>query len=93
MQGKQVGWSTRKEYFKGKSSKLKEQFQEKKSEIKSTIFEKFTFFVDGYTTPNKTILKELILTHGGNFEQYLSKKKVTHIIAMNITVSKIQEFK
>jgi DNA repair protein REV1 len=93
MSGKQKGWSTREEYFKGKSSKLKEQAQELNLEIKSKIFENFSFFVDGYTTPNKRILKELILIHGGNFEQYLAKKKVTHIIAMNITVSKIQEFK
>ena len=43
--------------------------------------------------PSSDELKRLMMIHGGNYEHYHSKTKVTHVIATNLPDSKVRELK
>lgn len=43
--------------------------------------------------PSSDKLKHLMHIHGGNYEHYLSKTRVTHVIATRLPNSKVKELK
>ncbi|KAI8576142.1 hypothetical protein K450DRAFT_258213 [Umbelopsis ramanniana AG] len=83
-----------KSYMERKKRKLKDQEQLilAASDEKSEIFKGLIIYVNGYTNPSHSTLKKIITTHGGDFQHYLSKSKITHIVASNLTNAKIKEF-
>lgn len=56
------------------------------------LFARVHVHVDGYTTPSKEELRQLLLLHGGGFEHY-ETPRVTHIIATHLPVSKLRQLK
>ena len=46
-----------------------------------------------FLEPSSDELKRLMMLHGGNYEHYHSKTKVTHVIATNLPDSKVRELK
>lgn len=44
-----------------------------------------------FAVPPADELRRLVYQHGGRYQQYYSKRSVTHIIATNLPNSKIQE--
>ncbi|KAG9325824.1 hypothetical protein KVV02_005748 [Mortierella alpina] len=74
-------------YFRHKKQKLQIQQDEiaaLAAPDTAQIFEGVIVYVNGYTDPP---------IHGGEFRQYLSKSKITHIIASNLTQAKMKEFR
>ncbi|XP_078373550.1 DNA repair protein REV1-like isoform X2 [Oculina patagonica] len=57
------------------------------------IFEKVVIHINGYTVPPADELRRLVYLHGGRYQQYYTKRTVTHIIATNLPNSKIQELR
>jgi DNA repair protein REV1 len=57
-------------YMAAKVTKLEEQFQTIKSNVKqkSKIFEGISIFVNGHTNPTAEELKRIMMEHGGKFE-------------------------
>jgi hypothetical protein len=43
--------------------------------------------------PSSDEIKRLVILHGGNFEHYLFKRQVTHVIATNLPDSKVHGLK
>ncbi|KAF7721374.1 deoxycytidyl transferase [Apophysomyces ossiformis] len=83
-------------YMQNKKAKLKEQ--EKDIERSATqelprLFQNLSIHVNGYTDPPQSELRRLIIQYGGDFQHYLSKTTVTHIIASNLTNRKMHEFR
>lgn len=89
------GWGEQGGYMNAKKQKLANQFKSKKyREIfnageSTNIFQGVSIYVNGYTKPSSDELKRLMMLHGGRYEMYLSKQRVTHIIATNLCGSKI----
>lgn len=52
------------------------------------VFADVHVYVDGYTTPSKEEIRQLLLLHGGGFEHY-ETARVTHIIATHLPASKL----
>ena len=46
-----------------------------------------------FLEPSSDELKRLMMIHGGNYEHYHTKTKVTHVIATNLPDSKVRELK
>ena len=46
-----------------------------------------------FSEPSSDELKRLMMLHGGNYEHYLYRTKVTHVIATNLPDSKVRELK
>ncbi|ORE05133.1 DNA repair protein [Rhizopus microsporus var. microsporus] len=85
-----------KKYMQNKEAKLKEQEKEvgnRSSQELPQIFKGLSIHINGYTQPSATELRRLILQHGGDYQHYLKKLHVTHIIASNLTNAKMQEFR
>ncbi|XP_028249205.1 DNA repair protein REV1 [Parambassis ranga] len=93
------GWAERGGYMAAKKSKLDEQFQleapreKQKQGTSSSIFSGVAVYVNGYTEPCADELRRLMMLHGGQFHNYYSRSKTTHIIANNLPNCKIQELK
>lgn len=93
------GWENWGGYGEAKKQKLKTQFSEeapnqlKKEGSGSKIFAGISIYVNGYTKPSSDELKRLMMLHGGNYEHYLYRTKVTHVIATNLPDSKVRELK
>ncbi|GAB1602147.1 hypothetical protein Ahia01_000493600, partial [Argonauta hians] len=89
------GWGKHGGYMNAKKTKLNQQFQStaltelQKCEKSSNIFQGVTIYIDGYTKPSSDELKRLMMVHGGQWEMYLRKRSVTHIITTNLAHSKI----
>lgn len=89
------GWAEVGGYMNAKRQKHLDQFKlninrEILNAGQSTnIFQGVSIYVDGYTKPSSDELRRLMMLHGGHYEVYLSKEKVTHIIATNLPDSKI----
>ncbi|KAF8528237.1 hypothetical protein BU17DRAFT_38905 [Hysterangium stoloniferum] len=85
------------EYMQHKRAKLAIQNDEVEDSLggkKSDIFKGLALHVNGKTNPSVQELRKLIVQHGGTFHPYLDRKKmITHIIATNLTPSKVLEFK
>ena len=78
-------------YMAQKSAKQKIQLQEAVgNELQSNIFRDVTIWVDGYTTPTQDELKQLVAENGGFHLYHYSASRVTHIIAEQMTDSKLQ---
>ncbi|KAG7262883.1 hypothetical protein CRUP_021079 [Coryphaenoides rupestris] len=86
-------------YMAAKVSKLQEQFhldaprEKQKEGSGSQIFHGVAIYVNGYTEPGVDELRRLMMLHGGQFNAYYSRSKTTHIIANNLTTSKIKELR
>ncbi|ONK60421.1 uncharacterized protein A4U43_C08F18290 [Asparagus officinalis] len=57
------------------------------------IFRGVSIFIDGFTVPSSQELKDFMLKHGGRFENYFSRRRVTHIICSNLPDSKMKNFR
>ncbi|XP_063940791.1 DNA repair protein REV1 isoform X3 [Daucus carota subsp. sativus] len=87
-------------YMAVKNQKLHEQFDAAASttfqgELSSgkPIFHGVSIFVDGFTIPSSQELRGYMLKHGGRFENYFSRHRVTHIICSNLPDSKIKNLR
>lgn len=79
------------EYMNSKENKLRIQFDATK-QVKSKIFEGICIHVNGLTKPPLSVLRTLILEHGGAFEQYYHRDKVTHFICTHVARAKLENF-
>ncbi|KAL3229698.1 DNA repair protein REV1 [Nakaseomyces bracarensis] len=96
----------RREYFYEKARKQREEDQKLKRqllEVRSPsefnnrgypqIFDQLVIYINGFTTPGRFELHQMIVVHGGKFLHHLSaKRSVTHIIASNLPLKKRIEF-
>ncbi|KIN93458.1 hypothetical protein M404DRAFT_510086 [Pisolithus tinctorius Marx 270] len=76
------------EYMQRKRAKLQIQNTslESTSDEKNDLFRGISIYINGWTRPSMQELRKLIVTHGGVFQSYLSKKSlVTHIITCSLT--------
>src|ERR1700733_2090700 len=78
------------------SSSLKEEgdsecMKSSLDEQNSDIFQGICIDVSGQTTPPPSDLQEIVLSHGGNYEQYYSNEKVPHTIATVLPTAKLGE--
>ncbi|ORZ24424.1 hypothetical protein BCR42DRAFT_342701 [Absidia repens] len=83
-------------YMQNKESKLKEQESILGNQGESGIIpvlQGLSIHVNGYTDPPQSELRRLIVQYGGDYQHYLKKSKVTHIIATTLTNSKMEEFR
>ncbi|XP_053379296.1 DNA repair protein REV1-like [Mercenaria mercenaria] len=93
------GWDVWGGYMNAKKQKLQQQFVEeapgqlKKEGSGSKIFSGISIHVNGYTKPSSDELKRLMMLHGGSYEHYLYRTRVTHVIATNLPNSKVKELK
>lgn len=79
------------EYMNAKEDKLRNQFDETKKVV-SEIFRGVCIHVNGLTKPPLSVLRSLILEHGGAFEQYYHRDKVTHFICTHVAKAKLENF-
>ncbi|KAJ7379684.1 deoxycytidyl transferase [Desmophyllum pertusum] len=91
-------WNSWGGYMQAKVQKLEVQFKEDipkepQDVDASQIFEKVVIHINGYTVPPADELRRLVYLHGGRYQQYYTKRTVTHIIATNLPNSKIQELR
>ncbi|KAH9605492.1 hypothetical protein KSS87_011868 [Heliosperma pusillum] len=87
-------------YMAVKNKKLQDQFDGEASnsshngsDPKKQIFQGIAIFVDGFTIPSSQELRGFMLRHGGRFENYFSRRRVTHIICSNLPDSKIKNLR
>ncbi|CAI7869320.1 unnamed protein product [Closterium sp. NIES-53] len=59
----------------------------------SRLFEGVVIWVNGYTQPTHQELRQLMLVHGGVFENYFHPSRVTHIICANLPDTKLVQFR
>ncbi|CAG2235935.1 REV1 [Mytilus edulis] len=89
------GWEEWGGYMEAKRQKLGEQFaknaDENVSGPLSDIFKGVAIHVDGYTKPSSDELKKIMRQHGGKYEHYMMKTRVSHVIATNLPDSKIRK--
>ncbi|RUS21765.1 hypothetical protein BC937DRAFT_91499 [Endogone sp. FLAS-F59071] len=83
------------EYMENKQLKLKNQERDltQQAAEEPKIFQGLSIHVNGYTNPPHAELKKAIVQRGGDFQHYLHKTKVTHIVATNLTNAKMKEFR
>jgi DNA repair protein REV1 len=80
-------------YMAYKNQKLHEQFNANAAVTRqSNIFQGVGIYVNGWTSPSHSELKQLMATHGGRFENYYSRSTVTHIICTNLPDAKVKQF-
>lgn len=87
-------------YMEVKNRKLHEQFDAEASYSshggsgsEKPVFYGVSIFVDGYTVPSSQELRGYMLKHGGRFENYFSRQRVTHIICSNLPNSKVKNLR
>nr|XP_016509914.1 PREDICTED: DNA repair protein REV1-like [Nicotiana tabacum]XP_016509915.1 PREDICTED: DNA repair protein REV1-like [Nicotiana tabacum] len=87
-------------YMAVKNQKLSEQFDAEASSTSHSgpisskpIFHGVSIFVDGYTVPSSQELRGYMLKHGGRFENYFSRRRVTHIICSILPDSKVKNLR
>ncbi|XP_030943528.1 DNA repair protein REV1 isoform X2 [Quercus lobata] len=87
-------------YMVEKNRKLQNQFEAEASTSShggsgsvKPIFDGVSIFVDGFTVPSSQELRGYMLKHGGRFENYFSRRCVTHIICSNLPDSKIKNLR
>ncbi|RZR86207.1 hypothetical protein BHM03_00013353 [Ensete ventricosum] len=76
-----------------KNRKLREQFDAGASSSGKGIFSGISIFVDGFTVPPSQELRVFMLRHGGRYENYFSRRSVTHIICSHLPDSKMRNFR
>ncbi|KAG2219697.1 hypothetical protein INT45_001869, partial [Circinella minor] len=85
-----------KTYMTNKQAKLKDQekfLEGTASQTVPQIFDGLSIYINGYTNPPQSELRRQIILHGGDYQHYLKKSSVTHIIATNLTHAKCNEFR
>ncbi|XP_077211592.1 DNA-directed DNA polymerase isoform X2 [Tasmannia lanceolata] len=88
-------------YMEVKNQKLRNQFDADASSSSATsgsnsikgLFHGVSIFVDGFTIPSSQELRGYMLKHGGRFENYFSRHRVTHIICSNLPDSKVRNLR
>ena len=80
------------EYINVKEEKLRNQFEASISKFSSQIFKNVCIHVNGLTKPPLSVLRSLILEHGGSFEQYFHRDRVTHFICTHVSKAKLENF-
>nr|CAH8872910.1 unnamed protein product [Trichobilharzia regenti] len=85
---KDDGWSEHGGYMRAKKLKLEKQFNEQEVSGPS-IFGGVSIYVNGYTDPSASTLRDLITRHGGRYQAYYSRSAVTHVIASRLPYGKI----
>ncbi|CAH8635265.1 unnamed protein product [Heterobilharzia americana] len=88
--GKDDGWSEHGGYMRAKKTKLEKQFNEQ-SVSGPPIFGGVSIYVNGYTDPPASALRDLIIRHGGRYQAYYSRSSVTHVIASRLPYGKINK--
>lgn len=83
-----------------KNRKLRNQFDADsssssfgKSNSGNDIFRGISIFVDGFTVPSSQELRGYMMKHGGRFENYFSRQRVTHIVCSNLPDSKMRNLR
>ncbi|XP_064948778.1 DNA repair protein REV1-like [Musa acuminata AAA Group] len=76
-----------------KNRKLREQFDAGASSSGKGIFSEISIFVDGFTVPPSQELRVFMLRHGGRYENYFSRRSVTHIICSHLPDNKMRNFR
>ncbi|WAR14703.1 REV1-like protein [Mya arenaria] len=92
------GWEGWGGYMNAKRQKLQDQYvvsapDQKEGTERPNIFAGVAIYVNGYTKPSSDELKRLIILHGGRYEHYLYRTRVTHVIATNLPDSKVKDLK
>eukprot|EP00850_Spirogloea_muscicola_P009346 SM000052S17738 [mRNA] locus=s52:446247:455495:+ [translate_table: standard] len=87
-------------YMEEKNRKLREQYKNNQAgetlfrrPAETDIFQGVTIWVNGYTTPPHQELRHLMMCHGGLFENYYSRERVTHIVCANLPDGKLKEYR
>ncbi|WOK95098.1 DNA repair protein REV1-like [Canna indica] len=89
-------------YMEIKNRKLREQFDAgaSASSLDSSgigggkgIFCGVSIFVDGFTVPSSQELRACMMKHGGRYENYFSRRSVTHIICSHLPDGKMRNFR
>jgi DNA repair protein REV1 len=87
-------------YMEVKNRKLQNQFETEASAAsrgvsgsEKLIFQGVSIFVDGFTIPSHQELKGYMMKYGGRFENYFSRRSVTHIICSNLPDSKVKNLR
>ncbi|XP_019095726.1 PREDICTED: DNA repair protein REV1-like [Camelina sativa] len=87
-------------YMEVKNRKLQNQFETEASASshgvsgsEKLIFQGVSIFVDGFTIPSHQELKGYMMKYGGRFENYFSRRSVTHIICSNLPDSKVKNLR
>ncbi|XP_074591636.1 uncharacterized protein LOC141847481 [Curcuma longa] len=85
-------------YMAVKNQKLREQFDASAASLSRVgsgkgIFSGVSIFVDGFTIPPSQELRACMLNHGGRYENYFSRRSVTHIICSHLPDSKMRNFR
>ncbi|KAF3485506.1 hypothetical protein F2Q69_00055273 [Brassica cretica] len=84
-------------YMEVKNRKLQKQFETEASSgvsgSEKLIFQGVSIFVDGFTIPSHQELRGYMLRYGGRFENYFSRRSVTHIICSNLPDSKVKNLR
>ncbi|CAA7014851.1 unnamed protein product [Microthlaspi erraticum] len=87
-------------YMEVKNRKLQNQFATEASATSSgvsgsekLIFQGVSIFVDGFTIPSHQELRGFMIKYGGRFENYFSRRSVTHIICSNLPDSKVKNLR
>ncbi|XP_049932652.1 DNA repair protein REV1 [Nymphaea colorata] len=87
-------------YMDEKNRKLRLQFDVNASSTsrgdsaaKKGLFHGISIFVDGFTIPSSQELRNYMSKHGGRFENYFSRHRVTHIICSNLPDCKIKNLR
>lgn len=74
-------------YIETKRKKLFNQVHNKAS-MKSYIFFHISIYVNGYTHPTASHLRDLIVENGGEYHHYFMSKRTTYIIASVLSTTK-----
>ncbi|XP_062090066.1 DNA repair protein REV1 [Humulus lupulus] len=87
-------------YMVEKNKKLHNQFNgvasnslNSSSSSEQSIFRGVSIFVDGFTVPSSQELRGYMLKNGGRYENYFSRRRVTHIICSNLPSSKLKNLR
>eukprot|EP00850_Spirogloea_muscicola_P002658 SM000010S04296 [mRNA] locus=s10:703471:709607:- [translate_table: standard] len=87
-------------YMDEKNRKLREQYKNNQAgetlfrrPAETDIFQGVTIWVNGYTVPSHQELRHLMMCHGGLFENYYSRERVTHIVCANLPDGKLKEYR
>ncbi|KAG7536407.1 BRCT domain [Arabidopsis suecica] len=87
-------------YMEVKNRKLQNQFETEASASsrgvsgsEKLIFQGVSIFVDGFTIPSHQELRGYMKKYGGRFENYFSRRSVTHIICSNLPDSKVKNLR
>jgi hypothetical protein len=82
-----------KTYMDHKNLKLQEQFEMQAlgQNPVSQLFAGVSIHVNGLTRPSHGELKQLMALHGGRFETYYHRNRVTHIVCSNLPDTKLKQ--